>query len=142
MLAVGFIRMEDQNKKILKYGMLGLLLISSGIILMKNALILRDSYGIYKDTSDKIYAEESNKIISSVSEEDKNDLIGYNVRPYFYLATGIKPCYKYFILQDWQSGKDKEMQEQQKNDFASGKAKYIVMEKKHHNRFDDIIDEN
>ncbi len=138
-LTLGLLKTRGVHKKFLTYGLLGAVIISAGIVLVKNVGVLYDSYGVYRDSSDSVYAKESRDILKSVSVEDRNAIIGYNVRAYFYLAADVQPCYKYCVLQDFQSGKDKQMEDEQKKDFASGKAKYIVINKNGKNKYDDII---
>ena len=39
--------------------------------------------------------------ISVIPEEERDEVIGYNVLANFYYHAGILPCYKYFALQRW-----------------------------------------
>lgn len=101
-----------------------------------------DIYTNLNSNNAKNYAMESKELASFISEEDLNSVIAYNVQAYFYISTGIKPCYKYCILQDWQCSKAEDMFEKFRNDMESLKAKYIVINKESNNVLDYVLEEN
>ncbi len=67
------------------------------------------------------------KIVSYIPEEDRDEVIGYNMESRFYMYTDIVPCFKYYTLQDWQSGKSEDMIEENVEFYRSGKAKWIAV---------------
>ena len=53
-------------------------------------------------------------------------MLGYNTDIYFYVSTGIDPCYKYYGNQDWISRADNKIGKELEKFLTSGKAKYLV----------------
>ncbi len=43
------------------------------------------------------------QLASNIPEEERNSVWNYDTPPRFYLYTDIYPCYKYFVLQSFQS---------------------------------------
>lgn len=141
-LVIAFLKKTVKAKRMMGNILKILVIVSFGIVLTKNLLIVYDVYRVYGDSSSKEFSEEVECILSMVSAEDKDYIIGYNVSPYFYISAGIKPCYKYCFYQDWHSSKDSEMYEEIKSNFESLKAKYIITSSQSSNVFDFIISEN
>ena len=52
-----------------------------------------------------------------------------NNNPYFYLATDIDPCYKYYHTQDLHSSYDSKTKEEWYKLVKSGEADYLVINK-------------
>lgn len=117
-------------------------LMSVAIICGKIITKADDIYTNLNSNNAKNYAMESKELASFISEEDLNSVIAYNVDSYFYISTGIKPCYKYCILQDWQCSKAEDMFEEFQKDMESLKAKYIVINKDSSNVLDYVLEEN
>lgn len=57
-------------------------------------------YRYHEIADEKEFAKASRSIIENVSELKINNVFCYMVPPQFYLATGVKPFYKYFIWQE------------------------------------------
>ena len=138
-VAMGFIPELLKNKilckRITAITMAAVLIPSCAVAAKK----VRDIY-IYA-TSDKAIAFEnaSEEIVSQIPEADRDKVLAYNIPSYFYIATDVKPCFKYCILQDWQCSKSKEMQEEMETFLKSGKAKYIITVKE--NKVNYILEE-
>ena len=45
--------------------------------------------------------------ISVIPEEERNEVVGYNIQANFYYHADIVPCYKYFTFQKWMTTKKK-----------------------------------
>lgn len=99
----------------------------------------KDVVNYLNSDSAKKYSVEANDLIKSIPESGLDSVIAYNTPAYFYITTGINPCYKYCILQDWQCGKSEEMNMEFKMEIESLKAKYIVIVSNSSNRLDDYI---
>lgn len=111
------------------------------LIFCKNGLLIHDSERIYQDDIGKIYREEVRNIVEQIEPENRDKVIAYNVSPYFYLMSDVKPCYKYFVLQDRQSSLDKEMYNEIENEIKSLEAKYIVISAEETHNVDKLVKE-
>ncbi len=98
--------------------------------------------GILKRRDTVVFEEKSKEIIQKIPEVDKDKVLAYNVEAYFYMATNINPCFKYFVLQDWQCSHSKKMEQELEDFFESEKAKYIVTSSIKENNLDYIIREH
>lgn len=107
-------------------GIIALALVFVVSVGIRNISSLRKTYAYSTSDSVKRVANEMQEIIEMMSGNTES-VIAYNVNPYFYLATDINPCYRCFILQDWQCRKDIEMYKDLRDDFSSLEAEYIVM---------------
>ncbi len=96
---------------------------------------------IHNDVS---ITNEFKKMASVIDEKDRDKVIAYNGGCFFYLATGIDPCYKYIHLQDFQCAKDFALYDELQNLLQSRKAKYIihVTTKEFLPEIKEIVDEN
>lgn len=59
--------------------------------------------GNYITKSVKIKSEEIKEITKIIPEQERNSVIGYNIRADVYMMADIMPCYKYWTFQDWWS---------------------------------------
>lgn len=128
------------NKKILKTIILLTLVLFIALVGIKNVKMIMDSYNTYYNKSSIKTMTLSKDIVKSISEENK--VIGYNVGASFYLYTDIRPCYRFFILQDWQMSKDLRMYDEFRNDILSCEADYIVVGTEAKNVLDEEIYSN
>lgn len=77
----------------------------------------------------------------NISSKEYNNVIAYNTSPYFYLESGIPPCYRNFILQDFHCSFNEKSRKQFEKDIKSLKATFIVEEKtKEKSKMDVFID--
>lgn len=141
-VSIGVAGKVIETKNGMKNVAVSILVLCVIIVIAKNGLLLVDTYRIYQDDTGKSYKEEVQYIVEQIELENKNKVIAYNVSPYFYLLSDIKPCYKHFVLQDWESSMDREMYCQIENEIGSLKAQYIVVEVGKENNFDSLIVEN
>lgn len=63
---------------------------------------------------------------SYIPPEDRDSVLAYNVNAQWYLINDIQPCQTHFILQDWQSSMDTNMQEQIAQDMTQNPPKWLV----------------
>ena len=61
-----------------------------------------------------------------VDVEDNGAICYYNMPAREYLIHDIRPCYPYFVNQDWQGGKSGELAERIHQTFETCKAKWII----------------
>ncbi len=85
-------------------------------------------YKSFKSDIGQAYSIQAREIIENISEEDRKNVIAYNVRSRFYLETDILPCYKNFTLQDVHTGMEINEKQEFEKDLTSFEAKYIVTE--------------
>ena len=60
--------------------------------------------------------------------DERELVIGYNVRPDWYLITDINPCYKYYTNQDWGMKMSKKMEQENIDFYGSLTAKWIAVQ--------------
>lgn len=87
-------------------------------------------YSVLNSNATEIFETEAKEIISEIPKVDRNNVIVYNVKAYFYLVTDVTPCYKNFILQDLHTAMDEVERKEFINDLESMKAKYIITGKR------------
>lgn len=85
-----------------------------------------DIYSAMKSNVGEFFDTEAREIVSDISPEDTDKVIGCNIRARFYLATDITPCYKNFAFQGIHTSVDDVERQEFENDLASLEAKYIV----------------
>lgn len=66
------------------------------------------------------------ELMKSINKDES--FIAWNLPDYIYLKYDIKPCYKYFVLQEEVGNVSKEMENRIYNEFKQGSAKWIVVE--------------
>lgn len=64
-----------------------------------------------------------------IPEEERDMVIGYNVRSDWYLISGIYPCFKHGFDQDYRNGISERTQEETVNFFESLTAEWIVVQR-------------
>lgn len=74
------------------------------------------------------YESASLEITSQIPADERDSVIGYNTNSLFYLYTDLLPCYKYFTMQDWQSGKSDRMIQENADYYRSQEAKWLIVE--------------
>ncbi len=140
-VAIGLFPYMLKDKKVKKFAMI-LLIFSIIIILYKNAMAYRDNYKLYKDNSAHVFIKEAEQIKEKIPVSDRKYVIAYNTDPLFYLSADIVPCYKNFVLQDFQCSASDEMRKNFEKDIMSLKAKYIVLTDGKKNNMDTFIYQN
>lgn len=125
--------------KVLLYG---LSICGLAVLILNNIVCVKDLVTVRNNNGTNIFEEESREIISKIDDINNAKIVAYNVHSHFYIATDVVPCYRYCVLQDWQSQRDKEMQKQIRSQFASLKADYIVENIEEKRKCDNIINKN
>lgn len=74
-----------------------------------------------------------------VDDEDDSAICYYNMAASEYLIHDIRPCYPYFVNQDWQGGKSQELDGRIHQVFETCKAKWIIT-KDEQNGISDILE--
>ena len=120
----------------------GLSICGLAILAINNIVSLKDLVNVRNNNGSYNFAQESKKIVSKMDDVNNSEIVAYNVQAYFYVAADVEPCYRYCVLQDWQSQRDKEMQKQIRSQFASLKADYIVENIEEDRKCDSIINKN
>lgn len=79
-----------------------------------------------KNESDYVLAIKDQ--VNLIPSYDRNFVIGYNVRPDWYLISDIRPCYKYYTNQDWAISMSRQMEQENIKFYESSVAKWIVVQ--------------
>lgn len=67
------------------------------------------------------------QMLKYVPINDRNYFIAYNCHPEIYLLNDIKPCYRFFVLQDFQTNIGGSLLPKLLSDFSTCKAKWILI---------------
>ena len=137
-VAIGLINLKEVKTKIINYA---IVVASIGVLLLGNVLSVTDSIKVKNNDVSYVFEKEVQEIMNRVENKDESKIIAYNVGAYFYLAADVKPCYKYCILQDWQTALDNDMLEEFMNQIESLEAEYIV-ESNNEGNMDSFINEH
>ena len=100
--------------------------LSASVIILGNVLQISDVVKVRNNDVSYKFENEIHDIILKIEDKDSRNIIAYNVQSYFYIVSDVKPCYKYCILQDWQTKMDPQMQEEFNCEVKSLKAEYII----------------
>ncbi len=112
-------------------------------MIINGARLAHDCYLAKKDNRLAELRQCVVDVKKNISSKEYNNVIAYNTSPYFYLESGIPPCYRNFILQDFHCSFNEKSRKQFEQDIKSLKATYIVEENsKDNNKMDDFIDKN
>ena len=69
-------------------------------------------------------------LIELIPDNEKDSFIGYNTNANIYLWFDLKPAYKHFILQEFQSQNDENMKKEIYDEFNEGSVKWILTQSK------------
>ncbi len=121
------IRLKTLDKRRTELRIFMFCLIAASII--GTAYNCRLSLTAYKDkrTESIPWGAEQLELITRIPEEDYDSFIGYDVDPGLYLESGIKPCYKYFVLQEFEIQQNKSILPLILEDYNTLKAKWILI---------------
>ncbi len=132
----------SSDKKLWKRLAILVFILCVGVIGAKNLMIVKDADTISKDNTAETYKKEAEKIAAAIPQEARDKVLGYNVKPYFYIVTDIQPCFRFCILQDWMCGHDKKIYKEFENVLCSSSIDYLIMEKSDIGERNDIVQEN
>ncbi|MBR1719172.1 MAG: hypothetical protein IJ726_01975 [Phocaeicola sp.] len=91
-------------------------------------IIVGSSFQVYQVvTSEKDELSDYKSILSEIPERDMVSFVGYNTEAYFYLKLNMKPCYRFFCIQDWISSNGASILPILKETFEKGDAKWILV---------------
>ncbi|MBC3797794.1 hypothetical protein [Acetobacterium tundrae] len=82
---------------------------------------------IATEEPDTDYYENALTIKSSIPEEDRDSVFGYEIPAGWFLMADITPCYKYFTLQEWWGLYDPQVIVEMNNMLKNNPPKWIVM---------------
>ena len=116
---------EEKEPIILKRIIAGISACVLGILICVSFI---DCYKAYTNNSNVNYEKNIDEIKKNVSNKDLDKVVVLNGSPYIYLYGNFKPCYKYFVLQDFHSNVDKKIKDYIVNSLNNKKAKYIIVE--------------
>lgn len=120
-----------------------LALVSVGIfsvyVLLLNAYTINQNLDYKHSAQTDIEKIAAREIVSNIPEEDKNRICVYNMEATFYTDTDINSCYKYFFVQDLQSGSSKKLKDEFVGIMETKEAKYIITYKDKKNALDEFI---
>ncbi len=125
-VAIGILKDLFKVQKIKAF----LIVVLTGCLLLLAYKTIRNYYNSYRGNTSKgieLYTKEALEVANQIPKEDRDSVYGYNILSYFYIATDIDPCHKYFTLQDWQSKSSDAMKKELLDYFHSKAAKYIVI---------------
>lgn len=112
-------------------------------LLINGVRIAHDCYLAKKDNRLVELRQCALDVKKNIPSNEFNNIIAYNASPHFYLESGIPPCYRNFILQDFHCSFNEKSRNQFEQDIKSLKATYIVEENsKDNNIMGDFIDKN
>lgn len=66
------------------------------------------------------------QLLTFIPNSDYDSMVAVDCRPSLYLCTMSRPAYRFFILQDFQTSFDKDLNTEMKNIYMHGKAKWII----------------
>ncbi len=90
--------------------------------------LVKADYGYFQYKRTEAFEKEAKVIEKQIEQRYKNKVITYNMLASFYLHTNIKPCNRYFFLQDWLCNHNPKSKKEFDEFIKSLKAEYIVMD--------------
>ena len=112
------------------------------LLLLINALSVKNSIGFRNDYKYR-YARGWEKLISIIPEDQKDSFVVYGMNEFkeLYLLEDMMPCYKYFVIQEWQGNLSPKTKLAIHDTFASKKAIWILTDSVVDN-IKDILDDS
>ena len=138
----GYFASHEKNILLKLFKMVATTLIVMTMIFfgVKNITMFNDFVLISEsEASIKQSSERMKSLVKAIDTD--SDIVAYDVAPYFYIETGIIPCYKNFIIQDQQTRYDKRLKSGFERDLKSMKAEYIVVSTNQNNRYQQFIEQ-
>lgn len=82
-----------------------------------------------ESTNDYAYID---KLVDQIPDDEMDELTfyGYNRMKAMYLKYDIRPCYKYFAIQDWEAEHDDRAAEEIHDIYLNGDAKWLLTDDK------------
>lgn len=80
------------------------------------------------------------RLVSSISDDDKERFIAWSCPPYLYLKHDIKPFYKYFILQNSHAKINEKIKNDIQETFKTGGAEWILVKDGTQELIQDILE--
>lgn len=82
------------------------------------------------------------ELIDIIPKNDLNSFVAYDWSPQNYLYENIRPCYRYFILQDFEAGMNNSLRKRVIDCFSSLRAKWILVSNYDKSLIRPILDSN
>ncbi|MBQ7423011.1 MAG: hypothetical protein IJV27_12870 [Prevotella sp.] len=79
------------------------------------------------------------KMIQGLKPSYKNSFVAYNCIPDIYLKYDIRPCYRFFVCQDWAIQNGNSLLPKVRETFATGQAEWILVDDAEHSQINDIL---
>lgn len=67
------------------------------------------------------------RMLNQIPEEEKDSFVAYNTGSDLYLRADIKPCYRFFAMQDWAASQSESLTEMLVDTFEHGTARWILV---------------
>lgn len=111
---------EEMLLGLISVNILSLLLINDGSLMIESF----DYRKNFKSKTDR----EWEKMLDEIPSNEKNSFVAYGGNEFkeLYLLEDLMPCYKYFVIQEWQGNLSPETKIAIYDTFASKQAKWIL----------------
>lgn len=70
--------------------------------------------------------ESARSCVEQIPQPDRDSVLFYNLEAQWYLTTGIEPCMKYFVLQDWHAQVADDVRRDIETEFLRSSPKWVV----------------
>lgn len=91
-------------------------------------LFLGSFYQIYQViNTEKDDLSDYKSLLAEIPESELESFVGYNTEAYFYLKLDVKPCYRFFCIQDWASSNGISLLSLLKETYENGDVKWILV---------------
>lgn len=125
-LCIGIIEMKQvlDSLKVVAIKRTGYFILKSFFII----LLLGSSYQVYQAiNTEKDDLSDYKSLLAEIPENEMDSFVGYNTEAYFYLKLDLKPCYRFFCIQDWVISNGPSLSLKVKDTFDKGNAKWILV---------------
>ncbi len=91
-----------------------------------SALLTAKAVSRWPDLSVEKREETITQILAAIPPEERDSFVAYNVVPSIYIQQDIRPCYRFFALQDKQADISPSMRQALRETFSEGDARWIL----------------
>lgn len=102
---------------------------------------INDTVRVYK-ANREYHARAWEPLIRQIPEDERSSFVAYGADEFkeLYPITGITPCYKFYVIQDWLYNKDDKIAKEMDEVFQNGRATWILSDQEY-SRYQNILDE-
>ena len=125
-LCIGIIEMKQvlDSLKVVAIKRTGYFILKSFFII----LLFGSFYQVYQAVNtEKDDLSDYKSLLAEIPENEIDSFVGYNTEAYFYLKLDLKPCYRFFCIQDWVSSNGNSLLPLLKETYDKGNAKWILV---------------